>query len=148
MSDEPFYTPNATPRTSRVALPWRSSNQSRRPRRRARFAPTCFIDRTARASRTFARRGRTRARRQAICKLFHDFRRSAVRTLARSGVTRSTAMAMVGHKTESIYRRYAIMDEAMHREAAAKLDTWNIEQQAKAEVAQGQVRRFKKRQAI
>jgi hypothetical protein len=39
------------------------------------------------------------------------------------------------------------VDEAMHREAAAKLDTWNIEQQAKAEAARkGQVKRFKKRQ--
>ena len=81
-------------------------------------------------------------------KLFHDFRRSAVRTLERSGVPRSTAMAMVGHKTESIYRRYAIVDEQMHREAAAKLDTWNIEQQAKAEAARkGQVKRFKKQKA-
>lgn len=44
-----------------------------------------------------------------------------MRTLERSGVPRSTAMAMVGHKTESIYRRYAIVDEAIHREAAAKL---------------------------
>jgi integrase len=80
-------------------------------------------------------------------KLFHDFRRSAVRTLERSGVPRSTAMAMVGHKTESIYRRYAIVDEQMYREAAAKLDTWNVEQQAKAEVERkGQVKRFKKRQ--
>ena len=57
-------------------------------------------------------------------KLLHDFRRSAVRTLERSGVPRSTAMAMVGHKTESIYRRYAIVDEQMHREAAAKLDAF------------------------
>jgi hypothetical protein len=30
----------------------------------------------------------------------------------------------VGHKTESIYRRYAIVDEAMQREAAARLDAW------------------------
>jgi hypothetical protein len=30
-------------------------------------------------------------------------------------------MAMVGHETESIYRRYAIVDEAMLREAAVKL---------------------------
>lgn len=36
-----------------------------------------------------------------------------------------TAMAMVGHKTGSIYRCYAIVDEAMHREAAAKLDAWH-----------------------
>jgi integrase len=51
----------------------------------------------------------------------HDFRRTAVRALERSGVPRSAAMAMVGHKTESIYRRYAIVDEAMLREAGEKL---------------------------
>jgi transcriptional regulator with XRE-family HTH domain len=28
------------------------------------------------------------------------------------------------HETESIYRRYAIVDEAMQREAAARLDAW------------------------
>jgi hypothetical protein len=28
---------------------------------------------------------------------------------------------MVGHKTESLFRRYAIVDEAMLRDAAAKL---------------------------
>jgi hypothetical protein len=30
-------------------------------------------------------------------------------------------MRIVGHKTESIYRRYAIVDEAMMREGAEKL---------------------------
>ena len=35
---------------------------------------------------------------------------------------RSTAMAMVGHKTESIYRRYAIVDDSSRREAAEKLN--------------------------
>ena len=35
----------------------------------------------------------------------------------------STAMKMVGHKTESIYRRYAIVDEAMLKEGAAKLQS-------------------------
>jgi integrase len=54
-------------------------------------------------------------------RLPHDLRRTAVRNLERAGVPRSTAMAMVGHKTESIYRRYAITDEAMLREGAAKL---------------------------
>lgn len=51
----------------------------------------------------------------------HDFRRTAVRNLERAGVPRSAAMKMVGHRTESIYRRYAIADEAMLREAGAKL---------------------------
>jgi len=51
----------------------------------------------------------------------HDFRRTAVRNLERAGVPRSTAMKMVGHKTEAIYRRYAIVDEVMMREGAEKL---------------------------
>lgn len=73
-------------------------------------------------------------------RLFHDFRRTAVRSLERAGVARSSAMAMVGHETESIYRRYAIQDEAMLREGAAKLDAWTEEQQAKPR--RGQVTRF------
>jgi site-specific recombinase XerD len=51
----------------------------------------------------------------------HDFRRSAIRNLERAGVPRSTAMALVGHKTESVYRRYAIVDEVMLSEGGAKL---------------------------
>lgn len=51
----------------------------------------------------------------------HDFRRTAVRNLERAGVSRSVAMKMVGHKTESIYRRYAIVSESDLREAAQKL---------------------------
>jgi integrase len=55
-------------------------------------------------------------------RILHDFRRTAVRNLERDGVPRSAAMVMVGHKTESIYRRYAIVDAGLLREAAAKID--------------------------
>jgi len=47
--------------------------------------------------------------------------RTAVRNLERAGVPRSAAMAITGHKTETVYRRYAIVDESMMREAAEKL---------------------------
>jgi hypothetical protein len=53
----------------------------------------------------------------------HDFRRTAVRNLERAGVPRSAAMKMVGHRTEAIYRRYAIADEGVLRDAAEKLAT-------------------------
>ena len=51
--------------------------------------------------------------------------------LERAGVPRSTAMAMVGHKTESIYRRYAIVDELMLREGAEKLAAYSEDTAAK-----------------
>jgi integrase len=53
--------------------------------------------------------------------LVHDFRRTAVRRLERAGVARSVAMQLVGHKTEAVYRRYAIVSENELREAVEKL---------------------------
>jgi site-specific recombinase XerD len=52
----------------------------------------------------------------------HDFRRTAVRNLERAGVPRTTAMAMIGHKTESIYRRYSIVDQGMLEIGTSKLE--------------------------
>ncbi len=66
---------------------------------------------------------------QAACKrvglghrILHDFRRSAVRNLERAGVPRSVAMKLTGHKTESVYRRYAIADDRDLKVAVERLD--------------------------
>jgi len=59
-------------------------------------------------------------------RLVHDFRRTAVRNLERAGVSRSAAMRMTGHKTEAVYRRYAITDSAMMQEAAVKLAAFHV----------------------
>jgi integrase len=53
--------------------------------------------------------------------LLHDLRRSAVRNLERAGISRSVAMELNGHKTEAVYRRYAIVAEGDLREAGTKL---------------------------
>jgi integrase len=49
-------------------------------------------------------------------RLFHDFRRSAVRRFEQAGIPRATAMT--GHKTENVYRRYAIVSDKDLRAAA------------------------------
>lgn len=51
----------------------------------------------------------------------HDFRRRAVRNMERRGVPHSVATKVTGHRTESVYRRYAIVSDAELREAARKL---------------------------
>ncbi len=54
-----------------------------------------------------------------------------MRNLERAGVPRSVAMQLVGHKTESIYRRYAIVAEADLRDGAAKLAAFMKNQDVK-----------------
>jgi integrase len=54
-------------------------------------------------------------------RLFHDLRRTAARNLIDAGVQQAVAMKITGHKTDSMFRRYAIVDEEQKRGALAKV---------------------------
>jgi hypothetical protein len=54
-------------------------------------------------------------------KIPHDFWRTAVRDMERAGIPRSISMAISGHKTEAILRRYAIASPRDQRQAIAQL---------------------------
>jgi integrase len=51
----------------------------------------------------------------------HDLRRCAAWNLSRAGVPEVVAMNITGHKTNSMYRRYRIVDERDLREATERL---------------------------
>ncbi len=53
----------------------------------------------------------------------HDLRRTAVRNFEQAGVPRSVAMKITGHKTEAVYRRYAIVSSGDMQRALEKVST-------------------------
>jgi len=54
--------------------------------------------------------------------LVHDFRRSAVRNMRLAGINQDVAKRITGHKTDSMYSRYNIVDEADLIDAAERMD--------------------------
>jgi integrase len=54
-------------------------------------------------------------------KIPHDFRRTAARNLIRGGSAIQVAKLITGHKTDSVFERYGIIDKRLRDEAAAKL---------------------------
>jgi integrase len=51
----------------------------------------------------------------------HDMRRSAVRNFHKAGISQAEGMSITGHETDSVYKRYAIIDEEMQREALERV---------------------------
>ena len=54
--------------------------------------------------------------------LVHDMRRSAARAMRQAGLPETVAMSVTGHRTSSMFRRYAIVDHADQLKAATAIE--------------------------
>ncbi len=78
---------------------------------------TLIFHRDGEPVRQMQRSWRTACRKAGVSRLFHDLRRSACRNMLAAGVPQSVAMRISGHKTDSMFRRYAIVAESDLRTA-------------------------------
>ncbi|HWR14961.1 MAG TPA: site-specific integrase [Terriglobales bacterium] len=67
-------------------------------------------------------------------RIVHDLRRCAARNLLAAGVPQAVAMKITGHKTDSMFRRYAIVSVDQQREALRAAQVYRQQQQERSKV--------------
>jgi integrase len=106
-------TKNGVPRTLALTGPFRAIIERRHALRRL---DTTLIfwrlqDGVPSPCYEFRKTWKSACRRAGLAgRLVHDLRRSAVRNLDRAGVPRTVAMRLTGHRTESMFSRYNVVD--------------------------------------
>jgi integrase len=60
--------------------------------------------------------------------IFHDLRRSFISAAEHAGAPRHEVMQISGHKTESVYKRYAISNREQRRAALRQIDEYRVKQ--------------------
>jgi hypothetical protein len=53
---------------------------------------------------------------------FHDLRMTGIRNMSRKGIPEKVGMLISGHRTDSVYRRYNIVDMEVLKAATAKIE--------------------------
>jgi integrase len=72
--------------------------------------------------------------------LFHDLRRSATRNMRKAGIDQAVRMKISGHKTDSMERRYDIMDATDILEAGKKAEAFSKKERKKYAAAKSSLR--------
>ena len=86
-----------------------------------RFAEHVFHHDGGKPIRDFRRAWATACKNAGVShRLFHDLRRTAARNMINAGVAQVVAMKITGHHTDSMFRRYAIVNEEQKRDALQK----------------------------
>ncbi len=92
-------------------------------RQQRRFLNCALVfHRAGKAIKRFDRAFKSACKKEGFAELVvHDMRRSAIRNFTKAGLSPSEGMSISGHRTDSIYRRYNIIDEEMQRRSLERV---------------------------